>query len=329
MPGRKKSTMLYRPFLREALRLTWERKCLWIFGIFAALISTGGVVDVVWRTLEKVTRTESLLENLADASFIGYDVVASYIGQLAVLGPERTSFIVVVSTLTGILLMIIATLSQGALILGVRAKTVSDPYTIRREAGVHFWSLFLIGALNKILMLILVMLMTLPLLLVSISTSLGHSLLFLALMLLFIPTTIILNIVYMFTLIDVVETNAHPLSAIHTGLRLFAKQWLATLEYGVILFLLIFGAGLVLLIGMSLLLVPLSIVYVATLLTGSFTLFLTFGVITALLLFAILLTFGGACVTFQYSAWYHFYKHGLHKTHGKKVFSKILRLVNR
>lgn len=325
---RRKSTMLYRSFLRESWRLTQERKSLWVFGIFAALISTGGVVDVVWRALEKVTRTESLMENLADASFMGYDVAASYIGQLAVLGSQRTSFIVIVSTLTGILLVIIATLSQGALILGVGAKTASDPYTIRREAGAHFWSLFLIGALNKILMLLLVVLMTLPLLLVSISTSLGHALLFVALMLLFIPATIALNIIYMFALIDVVETNAHPLSAIHTGARLFAKQWLATLEYGIILFLLVFGASLLLLILVSLLLVPLSIVYAATLLAGSFSLLLTFNVISALLIFVIVLMFCGACVTFQYGAWYHFYKHGLHKTHGKKAFSKILRLVH-
>src|SRR3989338_4394715 len=126
MPA-KKSTMLYRPFLREAWRLTWERKSLWIFGIFAALISTGGVVDVVWRALQKIQRAESLLENLADSSFMGYDVAASYIGQLATLGPQRTSFIIIVSTLMGILLVIIATLSQGALLLGIRHKAHQDP----------------------------------------------------------------------------------------------------------------------------------------------------------------------------------------------------------
>jgi len=69
MPA-KKSTTLYRPFLREAFAITWKRKSLWIFGIFAALISTGGVVDVVWRSLEKVGKTESLLENLADACWV-------------------------------------------------------------------------------------------------------------------------------------------------------------------------------------------------------------------------------------------------------------------
>lgn len=321
--------MLYRPFLREAWRLTWERKSLWIFGIFAALISTGGVVDVVWRTLEKVERTESLLESLADASFIGYDVAASYIGQLATLGPQRVSFIVVALTLMGILLVVVATLSQGALVLGLRAKTPRDPHELRQKAMEHFWSLFLVGLLNKLLMLFLVVLMTLPLLLLSISSTLEHGLLFFALMLVFLPATIIVNIIYMFALIDVVETGAHPLSAIHTGAQLFARQWLATFEYGVTLFFLVFGSGLLLTVFVALLLIPLSAFYAAAVLSGSFYVFLTFNVVSACLIFAVLLTFGGACVTFQYSAWYHFYKHGLHKTHGKKVFSKILRLAYR
>jgi hypothetical protein len=328
MPA-KKSTMLYRPFLREAWNLTWKRKSLWIFGIFAALISTGGVIDVVWRALDKVKRTESLLVDLADSSFIGYDLAASYLGQLALLGPQRSSFIIIAVTLVGILLVITATLSQGALIAGIQKKEPVDPYQLRREARAHFWSLFIIAALNKLLMLILIVLMTLPLLLIGVSANTGHGLLFLLLMLLFLPATIILNIVYMFAIIDVVENDTHPLNAIHTGLQLFKKQWLATFEYGALLFFLVFSAGLLFVALSALLLIPLSIAFTATLLTGSFPLFLTFNVVSVCVILAFILTFGGACVTFQYSAWYHFYKHGLHKVHGKKIFSKILRLVYR
>lgn len=328
MPA-KKSTMLYRPFLREAWRLTWERKSLWIFGIFAALVSTGGVVDVVWRTLARVERTQSLLESLADTSFIGYRLASSYIGQLAQLGPERVSFIITTTTLLGLALIIMAILSQGALVLGLSAKTPKDPYELRRGATQHFWSLFVIGLLNLVLMLLLTTLMTLPLLLLSVSTAMGYVAMFTGLMCLFIPATISIHIVYLFALIDVVETGAHPLSAIHTGLQLFARQWLATLEYGVILFLLVFGAGLVLTIFIILLLVPLSAIYAAILLTGSYSFFLTFNIISALLILATLLAFAGAAVTFQYSAWYHFYKQGLHRVHGKKIFSKILRLAYR
>lgn len=320
--------MLYRPFLRDAFDVTWKRKSLWIFGIFAALISTGGVVDMVWRTLEKVGKTESMLENLMDVSFIGYNVAASYIHQLAILGPERTSFIVIFATLMGILLVIMATLSQGALVLGIRAKTPQDPYELRCEAGSHFWSLFLVGVLNKLATLLLIVLMTLPLLLINLSTSLDHVLIFLLLTLLFLPATIMVNIIYMFALIDIIEKRAHPLNAIHTGIRLFAKQWLATFEYGIILFFVVLGAGIVFLMLLSLLVIPFSILYTASVLTSSFSIFLTFNIVSVFVLFALILTFGGACVTFQYSAWYNFYKHGLHKTHGKKTFSKILRLVH-
>jgi hypothetical protein len=147
-------------------------------------------------------------------------------------------------------------------------------------------------------------------------------------MLLFVPLTIIVNIIYMFALIDVVETGAHPLDAIHTSTQLFARQWLATIEYGFILFVVVLGAGLVLLTAFTLLFIPLSGFYAAALLSGSFWVFLLFTILSACLFFAVFLTFVGACVTFQYSAWYHFYKHGLHKTHGKKTFSKIWRLVH-
>lgn len=319
--------MLYRPFLREAWRRTWERKSLWIFGIFAALISTGGVMDTALRAIENVTHTASLLVNLADASFIGYDTASRYISQLALLGSQRVSLLLTIATLVGILLIVIATLSQGVLILGA-GKTSPKGFTLLwREALPHFWSLFLIGLLNKLLMVILVGLMTLPLLLVSLSTTLGNGILFVALMLLFVPASIIVNVIYMFALIDVVETGAHPLSAIHTGLKLFGKQWLATFEYGLILFFTVLGAGLILLIAMTLLFIPFSILYATFLLSGSFSWFLITSTVSALLLVALILLFSGACVTFQYSAWYYFYKHGLHKTHGKKVFSKILRLA--
>jgi hypothetical protein len=329
MARRKKSTQLYRPFFRDAWRVTWERKGLWIFGIFAALISTGGVVDIVWRALEQVERAESLLKNLVDTSFIGYDLAASYIGQLAVLGPGRVTFMVMATTLIGVLLVVMATLSQGALLLGIGSRTAKDPYELRTQAKKHFWRFFLIGLFNKVLMLILIMLMTLPLWLISVSSATEHSILFFVLLCLFIPAAIIVNIIYMLALIDVVQTDAHPLDAIHVGAKLFARQWLASFEYGLILFLLVFGAGAILLSVIALLLVPYALGFTATMLMGSFPVFLWFNILSALVLIGVIITFGGATVTFQYAAWYHFYRRGVHRIHGKKVFSKIMRLVGR
>lgn len=321
--------MLYRPFFLDAWRLTWERKRLWIFGIFAALLSTGGVVDVAWRTLERVERAESLLVNLADASFMGYGLAASYIGQMAALGPERGSALVIAATLIGLLLLIMAVLSQGALVLGIRAKTLEDPHALRAQAAGHFWSLLLIGLFNKIVMAVLMVLMTLVLWLSAFSGDPADVAVFFTLLVLFIPATVVVSIIYLFALIDTVETGDHPLQAIHTGARLFARQWLSALEFGLLLFALVLVAGVAFIALLVLLLVPYSILFSATLLTGSFSLFLFINVLFALALLLAILLFGGALVTFQYGAWYNFYKRGVHKMHGKKTFSKILRLAYR
>ena len=324
---RKKSTMLYRPLFREAWLLTWQRKSLWIFGIFAALISTGGVIDTVGATLQKVEHTESLLKQLMDHSFIGYPVASEYIQQLSLLGTHRVGFLLFVTTIGSVALLVISVLSQGALLLGIGSKEPQKPYRLRGLAQTHFWSLFVVGILNKILMAIVTLLMILPLWLVAVSGSTIHGLLFFVLMLFFIPVSVMINIVYMFAMIHIVEENTHPLDAIHLGFQLFKKQWVATIEYGLSLFLLVFAAGLVLLLASSLLFIPYTLLSPVILLTGSTGLFIGINVLFGLFILAIILAFGGASVTFQYSAWSVFYKRGLHKIHGKKSFSKILRWI--
>lgn len=326
---RKTSTMLYRPFLHDAWRLTWERKGLWIFAIFAAIVSTGGVMDVVWRSLSRADQTETLLENLADTSFVGYRLMESYLTQMAVLGPSRVSALLIATTLGIILLVCLAVLSQGALIRGIATKKPASLHTLREQATSHFWSLFVIGAINKILMMILVMLMTLPIWLIAVSASQTHALIFFLLMLLFIPAVIVVNMVYMFAVLDIVEQDAPVLDAIMTGVRVVKKQWLATFEFGLMLFLIVLGAGLLAAAAFSVLLIPFSLLFSAFLVTGSFPLFMSINVLGLLVMLLYIATFGGAAVTFQYAAWYQFYKKALHRSHGKKLFSRILRMFKR
>ncbi len=325
----KKPIAHYRPMLAEAWRLTWERKSLWVFGIFAALISTGGVVDVVLTSFKKIEQGGTLLTQLMNSSYIGYELASQYIQQLTLLGPDRAKSLIIFATLVGVLLVVMATLSQGALILGLQAKKREDPYSLKQEAQKHFWSLFVLAALNKTMTLILLLLMTLPLFFFYIQTSTKSALLFFFLTSLLIPVLTVLNIIYLFALMDVVDGNNHPLDAIGRGWNLFRHHWLATLEYGLILFLFVGIAGF-LLIGLLLLFtVPYALIFTTTLLTGSFSFFLIANTLFGLLVIALILAFAGATVTFQYSAWHQFYTRGLHKTHGKKIFSKILRLAQR
>lgn len=324
-----KPTTIYRPLLREAWRLTRERKSLWVFGIFAGLISTGGVVDIVASSFKKIEQQGSLLARFMDSSFIGYDLATQYIRQLHVLGPDRVMGLIIFATITGLALLVMATISQGALIAGLKVKKPQEPYALKTQASAHFWPLLVLAVLNKIVTSIFILLVTLPLFLFYVSTNMASASLFFLLTLIFIPAITIVNIIYMFALIDVVHGSNHPLDAIQRAFHLFTRHWLSMLEYGLLLFFLVFGAGVIALGLLALLSVPYAIIFTASFFTGSFSFFLTANVIFGLLLVIAFLLFAGATITFQYSAWYQFYLHGMHKTHGKKIFSKLLRLAYR
>jgi hypothetical protein len=286
-------------------------------------------MDVLLSSFKKVEQSGTLLTDLMNSSFIGYTLASQYMQQLQLLGPSRAMGIITFATLVGILLIVMAILSQGALILGLQGKTPRDPYALKHEASTHFWSLLTLAVLTKIMTLLLILLMTLPLFFFYLTTTTSSALLFFVLVSLFIPALTVVNIVYMFALIDVADGNRHPLDAIANGWKLFTRHWLATLEYGLVLFLLVFLVGLALIAALLVLTVPYALIFTTTLFTGSFTFFFVANTLFGLLIVAFILAFGGACVTFQYSAWHQFYLRGLHKTHGKKIFSKILRLASR
>ncbi len=324
----KKPTALYRRLLIEAARLTWQRKTLWVFGIFAAIISTGGVVDIAFATMKKVKVGGNLLEQLMSSSFFGYEIASQYIHQLVVVGNGRAAGLLTAITLVTLLLLVMAIISQGAIILGMKVKHTPDPHEIRKETHKHFWDILTIATLTKVTTAILVMLMTLPLLLFYVQTTQYNAIIFFVAMLVFVPAVLIVNIISILALIDVVNKNHSALHAIERAAKMFRKQWIATFEYGLLLFMFSFGAGLVMLLLLSTLSIPYSILYTSALLSGSYTIFLAVNVVSGLVAVLLVMLFGGLITTFQYTAWYLFYKKATHRIHGLHPFARILKLLH-
>lgn len=324
-----KPTGLYRQFICDALRLTWKRKKLWVFGIFVSLISTGGVADIVAASLKKVESTGSFLEGLTRSSFIWYEIAGIYIHKMALLGSSRVTLSVTVTTLVCVLLVIAATISQGGLILGLKSSKPQKLYALKLKAAKHFFQLLTLAILNKLVSALAIFLMALPLFSYFVITSSNSAFMFFLLALILIPTLVAIHIIYQFTLFGIVDKGLCVHDAFIKGTRLFAKHWIATLEYGLILFAIVLCAFFASVLILALMSVPYAIIFTTTLLTGIPFLFFAANLLFGLFLIALLLAFIGATVTFQYSAWYEFYKHGTHHVHGKKIFSKLLRLIYR
>jgi hypothetical protein len=312
--------------LRDAFSVTWHRKSLWIFGIFAGLISTGGVIDVVISGMKRATETGSLLTNLLDRTFIGYAYASEFIRYLIPISSSQVAPLITIGTVICVVLIVFGVISQAALIHAT-GNPQKHPHEIRKHILKHFWDVFLIDLTTKVFYLVLTTLLILPVFLFIQDNGNFASTILFCHFLIFIPAVIILHIISLLALVDVVETKSNALNAICSALHIFKKQWLATLEFGFLLFVILFVAVFGLLVAFVLLSIPFGYINTIVLLISSPLLFFIMNIITGLLMIALILLFGGALVTFQYSAWRFFYKRATHKTHGIKLFSKLLRMV--
>ncbi len=326
---RKKPTTIYRHFLKDALGITLERKTLWVFGIFAALISTGGVMDTAVTALRRAKSGGLLLQDLMHSSFFGYDVFSQYVSQVVILGSTKVTLMVIFSSLVGIGLFVAAIISQASLVHGIKSPSHKHPRLVRKHSLPHFWDIFVVDMLTKIVSCILLVITTLPVFWYFMQTSTYSTSVVFIQLVLFIPAVIVLNIISILSIIHIVHANENAYEGIRKAFKIFSKQWVATFEFAFLLFITVMLAVLTLLVAVLLLGIPFSILYSATLFSGSLALFFIFQSLVGLFIFALLLAFGGAVVTFQYAAWYQFYIQVSSKTHKHKSLSKIVRSIHK
>lgn len=323
---RKKSTAFYRVLLRDALHLTWNRKSLWIFGMFTAIISTGGVFDVAGRSFMRVQSGPKLFQSLLDGSFVGFRLLSEYVRRLQIADPGRASFTIGMLVVLGLILLIAAVLSQGALIKGILEKKPLALKPLLQKGGPYFWHLAGIDALTEIATGFVVILTTYVVLLAIAQTSLIHVLIYLGTFLLFFPLILAINIIGTLAAIDSVRHETHALDAIHHAVNIFRTHWLVTIELGILLFLLVFGVAVLEFVALIFLSIPFTILSVLALFSSIPFLFILVNVLTVAVFAGLILAFAGAAVTFQYAVWAHFYSAAHKKSLLKRIQPKLHRL---
>ncbi len=284
-----KPTTIYRKLLKDALSITWERKTLWVFGIFAALVSTGGVLDSALRSMRRVKSGGNLLDNLLDSSFILYELFGQYVSQLQVIGESKVTFMVVVLTVFCVGLFAAAIIAQGSLVHGIKSPTHKHPKLVRTHSLPHFWDIFVVDVLTKVLTTVLVIITTLPVFWYFVQTSTYSTWVVFIQLIIFIPVIIFINIISVLSIIHIVETNKNAYEGIQKALSIFKKQWVSAIEFSVILFLLVILASLVAVVALLLLSIPLGLLYSTSLFSSSAQVFFAVNTVIGLLIFAFLL----------------------------------------
>ena len=321
-----KPAAIYRPLLREAWRLTWERKTLWVFGIFAGVLSTGGVVEVCMRTFREMESTSHLLWQLLHGTFLGAETFGAYVHQLLLLSPTRITVMGTVLIILVLLLLVVAIRSQASLVTGLFASR--EPFLAEtwHEGRHSFWSLVGLHVLTRLLHGLIVILTALPLVLFLSDSTFQHAILFFVLFLIFFPLTLMTSFVSTLTIIHIVRERLGLLEAIHASIRLFMRHWLVTFELSFVLFGVVSLAAIVFITLLLLLAVPYSILVTLALFTSLPSMFMIVFGLGVLLLACLILAFTGGVVSFQHAVWIAFYRRMNHKIQATKLLAKLERL---
>lgn len=323
---RTKSTGIYRKLLRDAWRLTWERKSLWIFGIFAIILTSGGVLEVAFRSFRRIQSGSELYESILSGSLPGYEIFGQYIRQAQFLDETRVALTIAFVTLFFVLLFILSIISQGGLIIGASEKKELPLSEMTKRGSKHFFEIIGLNVLSKLVNFLLIALTTLPLILFVTRATFFDAVLYTLLFFVFFPLILIVAIITMIALIDIVKQERALFDAIRHATILFARHWLITFELGLILFLIVFLAGIVLAATVIVLAIPYTILLMLALLTTTPFIFILVNILGVVVFATLLLVYAGATTTFQYAVWLQFYDKALKKTAAKTFFAKLERL---
>jgi hypothetical protein len=318
---RKKPTSIYRPLLADAWRVTRDRRTLWVFGLFAALLSTGGVVETAAKGFDRLAAMRDVYLAMLRGTFTGAETFGALVRNLVAVDPSRVTLALTLSVVIVALAAVASVASQGVLIAGVGRRAASD-----REAAAAgraaFWHLLALNALNKAAHFLLVLFAALPLLaLVSRADARSAAWTFLACFAAF-PITVAVSSVFMLASVNTVRSGSHALDAVHHALGLFRRHWLAAFETGILMFGVVAAATLALVAALACLSVPFAVVVFAALVAGSGPLLAAVNVLGSAAMILTVFAFAGAATTYQYAVWVGFYDHASVKN---RVVSKVHR----
>jgi hypothetical protein len=299
---------MYRPLLKNAWRIVWKDTALWVFGIFATVVSTGGVIETGQQAFHRVTAGRDLAEELFDGSVPAYDSIIGYIRLFALMEPWRQQAILAVATLVFLLLLVFGVRSQALLLRRAGAKKPPSLRALLRGSEHVFWRLLAIDVSAKALGIALLMAATLPLILFVNVPTLRNGILYVTGFLIFFPAIIVLNMLSILSVISVVERDRQALDAIEESLRLFKRHWIIMLELGLATFLVSVAIMAVSLVAVAALFVGTMRVIGSEAAMASSGFYLTGAAVGVFLLFGVFAVSNGLQTAFQYTVWLLYFR---------------------
>lgn len=322
-----KENSLYRPIFKQALEITWRNKFLWVFGFFAAFLSSGGVYDVIIKNWNTVTSKTIEVKNLLSIASPSFEFIHKTSGEIA--GKLNIYGFVAALLVAGFVMLaifVMALIAQGGLIHAISEISSGKKTSWKKSFDIGLHHIFQILGVNifaKVIIFFLLLAIGLPAVVLFPEGSTWSDLTFFVIFLISIPLSLITLFTMIYSVAGMVIQKYSLLESVKESLKLLKEHWIISLEMA--LFLLFFST----LFGIA---VSIGFVFAATpfLLLGA-TMNLAFGttgtaiaITTAIALFvALLAVLGSGFISFQLGCWTLLYK----QLANQGGVSKIIRIL--
>lgn len=294
---------LYREVMREALKTAWHEPKLWVFALFAGILQTGGVYDVL---LASFRETIAQLQSMPPSFFRTFGTsggVQMWVHAWSVPGTWTNFGIGFAFAVVFFTLSIIA---QGALVAGIDARARGERVIWKKTLAVgitHFLPVACLNLLTLGCIWVLNAFLYIPLVSVMRGAAVWNILLTLFTFLILCVVTVGFTAVHLFGLQFIIQKQLGFFRGVFQAWRLFLRSWVIVIEKAFVL----------LLIGMGILAAAVFVGLIASM--PGFVAFIVFMAIgrfffasiasaaSEVVFFLVILVAAVFAVTFQYAAW--------------------------
>lgn len=241
------TAFLYRPVLRKAAEVTKRFKNLWLFGLFAVLVSSGGEYEIIMRAFYN-PQNSGFWMSLWEGAKAGWEEGIVFTGGNFFSGiwqslqADSGAFMMGIFVLLSMIVLFLliawlAVASQIALIkgasLGSKGKKMQNDEALK-FANTNFWLVLLITIVQKIVLFALFAIFGWVVWLV-VGMALAGQIISVLCFLIFMVIALIISFVAKYQILFISLKKQKIVPAFKSAWQLFLNNWLISLEMALIM----------------------------------------------------------------------------------------------
>lgn len=294
---------VYREVIPQALKISWRNPRLWIFGLFAAVLNTGGSLDTIWKFWDSI-RTQGSALSIGDLTVNIWNTAS--IGGFSALPFLQALLALVVLSVILLAVGAFSCVSQGVIIYSIGNLKDGKLNHLKKGLTVAARALIPVAILNVLILVsvwLVRFLISLPLAIALDQESYLFMAVYLVSFIVFFVVAMILSIMQIYALNAIFLQGATLAQAFKRAWLVLKDHWLETLETALIQAALMMVLAIAAFIAILILSFPSGVLYVLAIMQNSLPLFyISFGIFVGLIIVS-LTVLTGFLVTFQYALW--------------------------